>query len=171
MIKDNVMRRLLILLFSFFVFTSVQGESLSLGDTAPDWNLPTAADEDIEYYTDSNDQVSMVLFWATWCPYCARLMPHLQDVYQQYHDKGLRFYAIDIFEDGEIDPVNYFAQHGYTYTLLLNGDLVAEDYGVKGTPALFVVDKNKKIIYSRKSGANEEQVKLDVIQAIETSMQ
>ncbi len=72
-------------------------------------------------------------------------MPHLEVVYRKYRNKGLKFYTVDIFEDGDIEPVGYFEKQGYTYTLLLLGDLVAKEYGVKGTPGLFVVDKNKKV--------------------------
>ena len=159
------------MLLSFFVFTSVQAEPLTFGDTAPDWTLPGVEDIPLGYYPDSKNKVSLILFWATWCPYCARLVPHLQKVYQQFEDKGLRLYAIDVFEDGEIDPKKYFDQKAYTYTLLLFGDSVAELYGVKGTPGLFLVDKNKKIIYSRKSGDSDEQVEQTLMQLIGEEIQ
>jgi thiol-disulfide isomerase/thioredoxin len=154
------MRLLLLLLLSISVAHAEP--PLSLGNIAPNWTLQTSAAEPLDYYKDSEDKVSVILFWATWCPYCARLMPHLQEVYQESKDEGLRFYAIDIFEDGDIDPVRYFEKKGFTYTLLLSGDLVADEYGVKGTPDLFVVDKNKQIIYKRKSGTKDSVVKKDI---------
>ncbi len=154
------MRLLLILLLCSSL--TYAEPSLSVGGTAPNWVLQTGAGESVDYYQDSDDKVSVILFWATWCPYCTRLMPHLQKVYQEYKKNGLRFYAIDIFEDGDIDPVRYFEKKGFTFTLLLSGDLVADEYGVKGTPGLFVIDKNKKIIYKRKSGTKDSVVKEDV---------
>jgi thiol-disulfide isomerase/thioredoxin len=151
------MRLILILLFS--ISLAHAEPSLSVGDTATNWTLETSDAKSINYYQDSENKVSVILFWASWCPYCERLMPHLQDVYKQYESEGLRFYALDIFEDGDIDPVQYFEKKGFTYALLMLADLVAEDYSVKGTPGLFVVDKNKKIIYKRKSGADNIEVK------------
>ncbi|MEE9551621.1 MAG: TlpA disulfide reductase family protein, partial [Gammaproteobacteria bacterium] len=94
--------------------------------------------------------------------YCASLMPHLEVVYRKYRNKGLKFYAIDIYEDGKIDPVELFERKEFSYTLLLQGDLVAEDYGVRGTPGLFVVDKDKKIIYKRPGSDSDVLVKQNV---------
>ena len=167
---SKTMRLFLVLLISFITFLPVYAGPLSIGDTAPNWTLPNPSDDALEYYLDSEDKVSIILFWATWCPYCAKLMPHLQAVYQKYRDKGLRLYAIDIYEDGDLDPVSYFVRRGYTFNLLLYGDSIADLYGIKGTPGLLLVDKNKKIIYTRKSGANEEQVKQDIEQLIEQNL-
>lgn len=153
----NIIRLSLLLLLS--ISLAHAEPALSVGNTATNWTLQTSDTKSLDYYQDSEGNVSVILFWATWCPYCARLMPHLQEVYHEYKDEGLRFYALDIFEDGDIDPVRYFKKKGFTYTLLMLADLVAEEYGVKGTPGLFVVDKNKKIIYIRKSGTDNIEVK------------
>lgn len=174
--RANTMRLFLILMFSVsLVYTEVYAEayaepSLSVGDTATNWDLQTGKSESLDYYQDSEEKVSVILFWATWCPYCTKLMPHLQEVYKKHKDEGLRFYAVNIFEDGDIDPIHYFEKKGFTYTLLLTGDLVAEDYGVKGTPGLFVVDKNKNIIYIRKSGAKDSLVKEEISFLIEQAL-
>ncbi len=154
------MRILLILLFSTSL--AYAESPLSVGDTATNWTLQSNETESLDYYQDSEGNVSVILFWATWCPYCTRLMPHLQEVYQEYKDEGLRFYAVDIFEDGDLDPLRYFEKKGFTYTLLFLGDLVADEYGVKGTPGLFVIDRNKKIIYKRKSGTKDSVVKKEI---------
>ena len=146
-------------LIYFFLFllpvTSTWSQPVNVGDTAPDWSLPDKEGGIVDYYQDSDNQVSVILFWATWCPYCATLMPHLEVVYRKYRSKGLKFYAIDILEDGKIDPVTYFADKEYSYTLLLDGDAVAENYGVRGTPGLYVIDKNKKVVYKKPAGVSD----------------
>lgn len=165
------MRIFFVLLFSFISFSSAFAEPpLTVGGTAPNWTLQTKDGEPLDYYQDSEGKVSVILFWATWCPYCATLMPHLEVVYRNYRNKGLKFYAIDIYEDGDIDPVSYFANKEYSYTMLLNGDEVADQYGVKGTPGLFVIDKEKKMIYKRPSGASDELVKQNVELQIEQAI-
>jgi thiol-disulfide isomerase/thioredoxin len=154
------MRILLILLFSTSL--ACADSPLSVGDTATNWTLQSSETESLDYYQDSKGKVSVILFWATWCPYCARLMPHLQEVYQEYKDEGLKFYAIDIFEDGDIDPIKHFDEKGFTYTLLLEGDEVARKYGVKGTPAVYVVGKDKQVVYKRPAGVSDVMVKQNV---------
>src|SRR5437879_902192 len=48
---------------------------------------------------------AILLFWATWCPYCKALMPSLQKVYDAAGREHLDVYAIDIKEDADADPV------------------------------------------------------------------
>lgn len=156
------MRIFFILLFSFVSFSTSFAMPLAIGDTAPDWELEAGDGSSVNFYADSKEQVSVIIFWATWCPYCATLMPHLDNVYRQYRNKGVKFYAVDIYEDGAIDPITYFDKKGYSYTLLLDGDEVASQYGVKGTPGVYVLDKNKKVIYKRPSGVSDVLVKQNV---------
>ena len=157
------MRNLSGLLISFFIFSfSVSAAPLNVGGTAENWVLGTKDGGSLDYYQDSEGQVSVIVFWATWCPYCASLMPHLEVIYRKYRNKGLKFYAIDIYEDGKIDPVTYFDSKAYTYTMLLDGDEIASQYSVKGTPAVYVIGKDKKVIYKRPSGVSDVLVKQNV---------
>ena len=149
----------IILVFILFV-TQGQATPLNINDDAPDWSLQTAEGETINYHQDSDGKVTMVLFWATWCPYCRTLMPHLEVIYRKYRSKGLKYYTINVFEDG--DPIKHFADQKFTSTLLLNGDDVAADWGVKGTPGLFVIGRDRKVIYKRPNGVNDVLVKQNV---------
>ncbi len=146
--------------FFLLIVTRAFAEPVNLNDIAPDWTLQTAAGESINYYEDRDEGVSMVLFWATWCPYCRTLMPHLEVIYRKYRGKGLKSYAINVFEDG--DPVQHFSDWKFTSTLLLNGDEVAAEWGVKGTPGLFVIDRDGKVVYKRPNGVNDVLVKQNV---------
>lgn len=164
------MRYFIILFLALAPLSTAWPEPLNAGSTAPDWSLKTKAGETIDYYQVSDNKVSIILFWATWCPYCATLMPHLEVVFRKYKNKGLKFYAIDIYEDGKLNPVEYFEGKEFTYTLLLDGDEVANEYGVKGTPGLYVAGKDKKIIYKRPGGVSDvlvtQHVDLKVKQAL-----
>ncbi|MEJ2095275.1 MAG: redoxin domain-containing protein, partial [Gammaproteobacteria bacterium] len=67
------MRYLLIVLLTSFTLTS-SAAPLKFGETAPGWQLQDQEGNTIDYHNDSEGKVSVVLFWATWCPYCATLM-------------------------------------------------------------------------------------------------
>jgi hypothetical protein len=60
----------------------------------------------------------------------------------EYGDR-IKILAINIFEDG--DPVEFIESAGYDFTLLLNGDDVADTYAVTGTPSVFVLDDQRVI--------------------------
>lgn len=112
---------------------------------APDFTLSTPNGEDITLSDEVDSQTTMLFFWATWCPYCKALMPHLQSIRFE-HGSTVKILAINIKEDG--DPVSFVANAGYDFTLLLHGDLVAEDYGVTGTPGVFIVDGKRRIRFN-----------------------
>ena len=70
----------------------------------------------------------------------------------------MRFFALNVWDDS--DPVAYFQEHAIGMELLTAADLVAEDYGVRGTPSVFVSDATQRMLYVRQRGdkpANVEQ--------------
>lgn len=142
--------------------------AVGVGDRAPDWTLQTPTGRQVDFHADSRDQVSVVLFWATWCPFCRRLMPHIQTVAGEFRDKPVKFYAIDVWEDG--DPVAHFDEHGFTFTLLLSGEPVADAWDVKGTPGLFVVDRGRTVVYQRVSGADDLDVEFALRETVAAAL-
>ncbi len=45
----------------------------------------------------------IVEFWATWCPPCRTSIPHLNEVYKKYKDKGLEIIGVT---DEDLSTVN-----------------------------------------------------------------
>lgn len=132
------------------------GESLETGDSAPDWILSNGRAEHISFYQDSADHAAVLLFWATWCPNCAELMPKLEKLRSELAGKDIKFYALNIWEDA--DPAAHMRENGFNFTLLLDADQVAKRYNVRGTPGLFVVDGDKSITYIRDKDSSPEEV-------------
>ncbi len=114
-------------------------------DRAPAWTGKGADGKTIAFDPAHRDKPAILLFWATWCPYCEKLMPNLQKVYDAAGVKNLDVFAIDIKEDG--DPVATLKKRGQTFTLVRDGDAIADQYHVKGTPSLFLVDTKGAVIY------------------------
>ncbi len=111
-------------------------------ELAPDWTLSAANGEQIRLSDEVRRQPVVLLFWATWCPYCKALMPHLQSIRLEHGD-AVEIVAIN-FNDKKGDPVQFMADAGYDFTSLLNGDDVAEEYQIHGTPAVIVVDQDRR---------------------------
>ncbi len=111
---------------------------------APQWSLPDQAGQPVEF-GGAPERPTILLFWASWCPYCKQLMPHLQSIKDQYGD-DIEILALNVFEDD--DPVAFMAEYGYQFRLLPNADSVASAYGVKGTPGLFLVDESGRVRYN-----------------------
>ncbi len=96
-------------------------------------------------------------------------MPHIQEVAEQYQGENVVFYAMNIIEDS--DPVQFMQEQGYTFDLILEADGTMEDYNVPGTPNVFVVDSNHKVLYRRIPDTPDEEVKAAVSQAIMRALQ
>lgn len=123
---------------------------------APAWSGNGAQGQTIHFDPQHLNRPALLLFWATWCPYCEALMPYLQHVYDAAgHDK-LDVYAIDIKDDG--DPLKTLHERKLTFTLVRDGDAIADKYGVKGTPGLFLVDRHGDIVYKRSGGDAPQKV-------------
>ena len=121
----------------------------AVGDTQMDWRPPAfeLADSDGQSlrYPDDLDGLTIVLFWASWCPYCKALMPHLQSIVDEY-DGEIEVLALN-FRDDE-DPMEYISERGFDFRVFPQSDPVAELWGVKSTPGLFLVDKTGRVVFS-----------------------
>ena len=103
---------------------------------APAFTLRNSDGAEISFPRSDGD-IDIYFFWATWCPYCKQLMPHLQSIVDEY-DGRVTVTAINIRENGK--PQVYLDNNGYGFELFPEGDAVAALYGIKGTPGLIVVD-------------------------------
>jgi cytochrome c biogenesis protein CcmG/thiol:disulfide interchange protein DsbE len=161
-------RRILPLVYAIslalFVHTFTAPPTALANETVANWNLTDASGEIINFYDDAQGRPAVLLFWATWCPYCRALMPHLESLRQEFSDRGVTFYALNIWEDA--DPIAYMRDKNYGFRLMLEADDVAKEYGIKGTPGLIAVDASRKIIYQRTSGTSPEQVETELTNAL-----
>lgn len=134
----------LVLALCLFVLVGTAVASAPEPRIAPDWTLETPEGRAVQLSEVVGEQTTVLFFWATWCPYCKALMPHLQSMRIEYGEE-LGILAINVFEDG--DPVEFIRDNGYDFTLLLNGDKVAESYGISGTPGVLVVDSERAVTF------------------------
>jgi thiol-disulfide isomerase/thioredoxin len=110
---------------------------------APDWTLSTPAGEPVTLSDVAAERPVLLLFWATWCPYCKALMPHLQSIDLEYGDE-IEILAIH-FRDDKGDPVGFVRDAGYNFTLLTDGNAVAELNGIWSTPGVLIVDTERAV--------------------------
>ena len=110
---------------------------------APDWTLQTPDGEHVTLSEVTADRPVVLLFWATWCPYCNALMPHLQSIGIEYGDR-IEILAIH-FRDDKGDPVGFVREAGYDFTVLTDGNEVAEANGIWSTPGLLIIDADLNI--------------------------
>ncbi len=83
----------------------------------------------------------IVTFWATDCPACIKEIPHLIDLYTQYHRQGLEIIAVAMYYDPPNHVVTMTKDQQLPYHVVL--DLTAElahTFGsVQLTPSTFLI--------------------------------
>lgn len=114
-------------------------------EKAPDFTLVSADGEDTVLSKALEDGPVVLFFWASWCPYCKALMPHLQSIHLEYGD-DIRILAINFRDDG--DSVGFIEDAGYEFTVLPAGDELAALYGVHATPGVIIVDQDRTIRFN-----------------------
>ncbi len=86
---------------------------------AVDWPVVALIDGGAVEPADWTGRVSMLVFWATWCPFCKRLNAHLDKLYRRYRDQGLNVLAVSI--DGDAAKVRrYLETNGYAFPAALD---------------------------------------------------
>lgn len=113
---------------------------------APDWQLPTQSGGTIKS-GDYQGQPVILHFWATWCPYCKKLQPKLVELQKKYQTSGVKIVAISFNEDEDATPQDVLNARGYQITTAVNGDKIAEEFGVVGTPTTFFINRDGEAIF------------------------
>ncbi|MSR42173.1 MAG: TlpA family protein disulfide reductase [Phycisphaerales bacterium] len=119
---------------------------VKVGDVAPAFTLKNA--EGVEVTQASLlGKVVVLDFWATWCGPCKAAMPELQKISDDYKDKGVIVYGVNMSERTPDAGTKYMTKKGFTYGCLLEGEKLADIYGVTGIPTLVVIDAKGKAAF------------------------
>lgn len=114
-------------------------------------------------------EVYILECWATWCGPCIAAIPHVDELYDKYHEKGLNIIGMNVWEDGR-DKVAAFVEKkgdGMSYPVAYVGKGGAfetewlKPAGVTGIPRALVV-KDGKLLF----GIHPATLKESTIEAL-----
>jgi thiol-disulfide isomerase/thioredoxin len=97
--------------------------------------------------SDIQSDYIVVVFGASWCPKCAQELPEIAKLYSKWKEQKVEVVYIAL-EDNK----NQFTEFAKSFPFLSYSDLkkwqspIANDYYVFGTPTIFLLDKNRKIL-------------------------
>ncbi|MCL5036319.1 MAG: TlpA family protein disulfide reductase [Chloroflexi bacterium] len=111
---------------------------------APDFTLPDLSGKKVTL-SSLRGKVVLLDFGATWCPFCRKLMAHLQELEDQYKNKGLVILSINSGESKQ-RVARFMKENGYNFTVLLNdSDKLIMNYRAVAIPTLILVDKKGRM--------------------------
>ena len=90
----------------------------------------------------------LVDFWSPWCGPCRREIPIIQQVYEQYKDKGLQVLSLAVREKKpQSHTIETAAELGMDWLHINNcGQIPTDIYGVEGIPHLMLIGPDGTIL-------------------------
>lgn len=107
------------------------------GHPAPEAPL-AMLDGSTKNVSDFQGNVTILSFWATWCPYCIKEMPDLQKVKENYPDTNV--VLVNCGEEAAV-VADFAEQKGYDFVWALDESADAQRaYPTSGIPYTVVID-------------------------------
>ncbi len=115
-----------------------------LGDSAPDFTLPTLKGETLRL-SDYRRQVVVLNLWATWCPPCVEETPSLKKFADEMTGRGVAVVSISVDEDAKALE-DFVSEYNLTYAVARDPDQsVASRYGTFKFPETYILDEDGRI--------------------------
>lgn len=83
------------------------------------FSLTTITGEAVDDSIVSGNKLTMVNFWATWCGPCVGEIPDLQQISEDYADKGFSIIGVLLGDDDVDGAVEFLGEQGVTYPVVL----------------------------------------------------
>lgn len=102
-------------------------------------------------------------FWIKNCGYCMLAFPKMKELQKKY-GKRVEILSINAYEKKE--EVGFFYKREQpAYTMLYNGEKLANSLGIYAYPVVVLTDKNGKITYVSE-GMDEKQVEKEILKLL-----
>jgi len=143
------MKRAFVFLLSGISFSVLAVDKASTGHPAPPLNLEKllqAPADAVASWEAFKGKVVVLEFWATWCGPCIEAVPHLNELADEFKDKGVQFIAITDEKESVVQP--FLKRKAMRAWVGLDTDRsMFKDYGVSGIPHTVVVGTNSVIAW------------------------
>jgi peroxiredoxin len=139
------------------------GFTIDIGQPAPDFDLPGVDGKNYSL-ADFADAPVVVAFTCNHCPYVVGSEERIQAMADDYGPRGVALVAINSNED-ENHPTDSFAhmitraqERGFTFPYLRDATQdVAKAYGAQRTPHFFVLDRDRRVVYTGRMDDNPRE--------------
>jgi cytochrome c biogenesis protein CcmG, thiol:disulfide interchange protein DsbE len=140
--------------YLFFLLSFLCGSWAVAQRSAPQFNVSTLDGATLSNSSYSG-QLLLLQFWTTWCPYCHRDQPALDNIEAAYASKGLSVLAIDVGEDSATVQ-KYLQANPRSCSIALDKNRsAAASFGASGFPHYVLIDRQGNIA-GMASGAGGE---------------
>lgn len=122
--------------------------AVEVGEMAPSFTGLDENGNEVSFPQDVGGKPTILMFWATWCPYCKAFMPYLEEIKNDYGDR-IDIVMINHKERGAGDPVAYINALDFRVMAVLDGDSIGDAYTVDFIPGLMIADADGRMAWKR----------------------
>jgi len=145
-------------------------ENIVVGKIAPDFNTPDMNGKMVKLSGYRGTNYVLLDFWASWCVPCVKGLPHMKELYNKYHNKGLELIgvscdrskadwlaAVDKHQISTWPQVSFVqslekAAQGYSFD-----EDIQSKYPINKIPRYVLIDKAGKIIAKWGNSTDESE--------------
>lgn len=164
--------RITIILAVTVLVLSLSPFVLAEEDDTPEWdgvrfeleNLDGDELEENDVFSDG--ELYLVDFWASWCKPCNMYLPHLEEIVEEYGDRGFRVVIFVVDDAGSISSArSKLAAEEYPFTILFDPEAdVQSDLGVKRIPTTIFFDPEGEELWRHVgySSGDEDEIRKQI---------
>lgn len=105
------------------------------------------------------DRAAVVVFWATWCPFCTRHNPHVEALSRAVAGRPMRVLGASLDRDPDLVR-RHVREHGLSFPMTMDAAVLRERLGLvrRVTPTTVVVDRRGRFVQALPGLMSEEDV-------------
>jgi thiol-disulfide isomerase/thioredoxin len=113
-----------------------------VGKEAPAFTLDLLGGGKLDLAEHKGKHVVILDFWASWCGPCRKAMPVYAKIAEEYKEKGVAFYAVNLAESAETAR-GFLEKVGVQCAVALDADgNVGKKYGAASIPMSVIIGKD-----------------------------
>ncbi|WP_088102280.1 thiol-disulfide oxidoreductase ResA [Halalkalibacter urbisdiaboli] len=98
-------------------------------------------------------------FWGTYCRPCEKEMPVMENLYQEYKEKGVEIVAVNVSEP-ELTVERFVSRYKLSFPVAIDkGMKVSDAYGINPLPTTILIDEQGTIVHVHQGGMTDKMVR------------
>lgn len=119
--------------------------AVNIGETLPSFAAQDMDGKAVDLKDSIGKKPIMLIFWASWCPYCKTEVPKVNEQVGKYAAKGMEFIGIN---DSETRARSFMDKTGMNYPVVFDKTgTLSQQYRVQGVPTIIIADKKGPVVF------------------------